>query len=45
MKQIIARYLRKLADWLAPIDPEPPVKVQGGGPGDTPPPPNNGGDQ
>lgn len=31
MAIIIARYLRKLADWLAPIDPPPPVKAQGGG--------------
>lgn len=44
MRATLARYLRKLADWLAPTDPPPPT-VQGGGPGDTPPPPKDGGDQ
>lgn len=29
MRATLARYLRKLADWLAPET--PPVKVQGGG--------------
>ncbi len=41
MKSIIARYLRKLADWLAPTAPPPPVVAANPPPTD---PPKDGGE-